>query len=91
MADGLVGLQSAINASFGPEVRRLMCYYHAKTAMKRKMANLKMSKQHKEMIIDAVRVMQLASTENEFFKICELFLQDWREYGVQTVIMLLFG
>lgn len=46
MADGVVGLQTAINKTFEAHVSRLMCFYHAKASMERKALPLQLLKAH---------------------------------------------
>jgi hypothetical protein len=83
MADGFAGLQTAIVNGFGPGVLRLMCFYHEIEMVRRKIKTL--TKAQRDMIVDDVRFMQRAETENEFFKLVGLFLSKWREYDVESV------
>lgn len=85
MADGFVGLQFALTNGFGNYVRRLMCYYHAKTSMERKMTSLQMLKAHRCELIEGVRMMQRSETEAEFFALAQLFLVKWRAFEVDKV------
>lgn len=85
MADGLVGLQTALTNGFEGDVRRLMCFYHAKTAMERKMISLQMQKPHRAEIMNDVQKMQRSKTKVEFFKLVQLILNKWREFGIEKV------
>lgn len=87
LADGLPGLQTAIDESFGNGARRLMCFYHAKVSMDRKAQNLRMTKPHKKIVMEDVTTMQRAESEVEFFKLAQLFLTKWREFDVQKVFL----
>lgn len=78
MSDGVSGLQTAIHNAFGEGTKRLMCYYHAKDAMDRKMTSLHLTKNQREHIREGVRFMQRCVTEQEFVKLAELCLQNWR-------------
>lgn len=85
MADGLAGLQSAMNEGFGNGVLRIMCFYHAIVAMERNMTRLKLNKAQKEMIKDDILFMQRSETEREFFKLAGLFVVKWRGLGAEAV------
>jgi hypothetical protein len=60
-----------------------MYFYHAITAMERNMKGI--SKEQKKSLKGDIRIMQRAETEDEFFKLAELFLEKWRGLDIEPV------
>uniref|UniRef100_A0AC34PWF5 MULE transposase domain-containing protein n=1 Tax=Panagrolaimus sp. JU765 TaxID=591449 RepID=A0AC34PWF5_9BILA len=77
MGDGHAGITNAAEV-FGNETERMMCYFHLKERVKKKLPSLKISKMLKEKIKKDIEQLRGAASSEEFEKAAPFMLADWR-------------
>ncbi|XP_037039624.1 uncharacterized protein LOC119076774 [Bradysia coprophila] len=79
MADGAKAISNGFHRAFGSDFTELMCWYHAKTAMKDNITHL-VPKEHQERLLQDIDRLQLSQTPAMFDKASVLFLEKYSKF-----------
>uniref|UniRef100_A0A914W9A6 SWIM-type domain-containing protein n=1 Tax=Plectus sambesii TaxID=2011161 RepID=A0A914W9A6_9BILA len=85
MSDGDPCITAAVASCF-PNARRLTCYYHMKKQVQRKMGPKRVPKDCRKPILEELRSLQLACSDNVFKSAAWRLLKRWKDLGLTLFI-----